>query len=323
MTKLIYVPLLCLSLLAGDCAGLTSTQVSQVIRKARKVVGPAKPAMLRLTFHDCVGGCDGCLNVADPDNAGLEALVAGLEEIYQSEELGEVLSRADLWALLGVWAVQQTIDNSNEDCEDCDTGPDQTLDFKWGRVDCDTAPYSDSLLNYPSGLLNHDELMSFFDSEFGYTEREVTALMGAHTLGAADIFNSGFNGVWVNDEQQYFNNKYYSHLTDDSINWRLVKRSCRRLNSVDTELCEEEQTTGWQWTASGVGFNLNADMALVKDFETDAEGQPSCQFSECPDSSSASIAKEFAESNALFIEEFSAIYSKLFSTGYDSLQSLE
>ena len=42
--------------------------------------------------------------------------------------------------------------------------------------------------------------MSFFASEFGYTEREVTALMGAHTLGAADIFNSGFNGVWVNDE---------------------------------------------------------------------------------------------------------------------------
>ena len=35
--------------------------------------------------------------------------------------------------------------------------------------------------------------MSFFASEFGYTEREVTALMGAHTLGAADIFNSGFN----------------------------------------------------------------------------------------------------------------------------------
>ena len=42
--------------------------------------------------------------------------------------------------------------------------------------------------------------MDFFQQEFGYTEREVTALMGAHTLGAADIFNSGFNGVWVNDE---------------------------------------------------------------------------------------------------------------------------
>ena len=36
-------------------------------------MGSAKPAMVRLTFHDCVGGCDGCLNVNDPDNAGLEA----------------------------------------------------------------------------------------------------------------------------------------------------------------------------------------------------------------------------------------------------------
>ena len=66
--------------------------------------------------------------------------------------------------------------------------------------DCDGAPDSESLLNYPSGLLNYDELMEFFQQEFGYTEREVTALMGAHTLGAADIFNSGFNGVWVSNE---------------------------------------------------------------------------------------------------------------------------
>ena len=102
--------------------------------------------------------------------------------------------------------------------------------------------------------------MSYFSTEFNYTEREVTALMGAHTLGAADIFNSGFNGVWVNNEQvrlhtedtnsqwkhfqQYFNNKYYSHLTDQTVNWRLVQRSCLKLNSVDTDLCEDEQTTG-------------------------------------------------------------------------------
>ena len=44
--------------------------------------------------------------------------------------------------------------------------------------------------------------------------------------------------------QQYFNNKYYSHLTDQTVNWRLVQRSCLKLNSVDTDLCEDEQTTG-------------------------------------------------------------------------------
>ena len=76
------------------------------------------------------------------------------------------------------------------------------------KKDCDTAPHSDSHLNYPSGLLNYDDLMDFFDKEFGYTEREVTALMGAHTLGAADIFNSGFNGVWVSDEAVILTDSY-------------------------------------------------------------------------------------------------------------------
>jgi len=281
-------------------------------------VGPVKPAMVRLTFHDCVGGCDGCLNVNDQENAGLGDLVASLEAVYQSGGLSDIISRADMWALLGIWAVEQTIAKNNEECEDCGTVPDLKVDFKWGRKDCATAPYSDSLLNFPSGLLNYDGLMSYFATEFGYTEREVTALLGAHTLGKADIFNSGFNGVWVNNEQGYFNNKYYSNLANDSINWRQVQRDCTNLNNVDTDLCKESQTTGWQWTARDVGFNLNTDVALVKYFDTDGGGEASCDFSDCPESSSASIVEEFAQSNDVFIEEFSAVYTKLLSTGYSN-----
>ena len=105
-----------------------------MIRKARSVVAAAKPAMVRLTFHDCVGGCDGCLNVNDPDNAGLEDLVADLEAVYQSENLGSIISRADMWALLGIWAVEQTIEKSNDECSSCDTVPDLQVEFQWGRV---------------------------------------------------------------------------------------------------------------------------------------------------------------------------------------------
>ena len=105
-----------------------------MIRKARSVVAAAKPAMVRLTFHDCVGGCDGCLNVNDPDNAGLEDLVADLEAVYQSENLGSIISRADMWALLGIWAVEQTIEKSNDECSNCDTVPDLQVEFQWGRV---------------------------------------------------------------------------------------------------------------------------------------------------------------------------------------------
>ena len=123
-----------LSKFTADCSGLTDSEVSQVLRKARSVVAPAKPAMVRLTFHDCVGGCDGCLNVNDPDNAGLENLVADLEAVYQAESLANIISRADMWALLGIWAVEQTIEKSNDECVDCDTVPDLEVEFQWGRV---------------------------------------------------------------------------------------------------------------------------------------------------------------------------------------------
>ena len=38
-----------------------------------------------------------------------------------------------MWALLGVWAVQQTIDNSNEQCEDCGSVPDIEVPYTYGR----------------------------------------------------------------------------------------------------------------------------------------------------------------------------------------------
>ena len=56
-----------------------------------------------------------------------------LEAVYQSEGLNDTISRADLWALLGIWAVQETIDKSNEECGDCDTVPDLSTEFQWGR----------------------------------------------------------------------------------------------------------------------------------------------------------------------------------------------
>ena len=38
-----------------------------------------------------------------------------------------------MWALLGVWAVQQTIDNSNDQCEDCGSVPDARVPYTYGR----------------------------------------------------------------------------------------------------------------------------------------------------------------------------------------------
>ena len=34
----------------------------------------AEDALRRLAFHDCVGGCNGCLDTTNPDNNGLKVL---------------------------------------------------------------------------------------------------------------------------------------------------------------------------------------------------------------------------------------------------------
>lgn len=75
--------------------------------------------------------------------------------------------------------------------------------------DCSTAPYTTNDEGLPSALLDYDGVMDFFQEEFGFDANETVALMGAHTLGAANPDNSGFNGVWVEGEPQYFNNEYY------------------------------------------------------------------------------------------------------------------
>ena len=62
---------------------------------------------ISLAFHGCVGGCHGCLNLNQGDNAGLKNVVAKLQSLY--EELGLAdrgVSHADLWALAGTVAVE-------------------------------------------------------------------------------------------------------------------------------------------------------------------------------------------------------------------------
>jgi hypothetical protein len=50
----------------------------------------------RLGFHDCVGGCDGCVNMTNPNNQGLEEAISG---IYPAvKKFKEKYSRADTWA---------------------------------------------------------------------------------------------------------------------------------------------------------------------------------------------------------------------------------
>ena len=52
--------------------------------------------------------------------------------------------------------------------------------------------------------------MKFFATEFGFSETEVVALMGVHTLGSAHEDNSGYR---VSPTDRHLHNFYFILLT--------------------------------------------------------------------------------------------------------------
>ena len=63
---------------------------------ARQEIGfhqqPFSPCF-RLAFHDCIGGCDGCINLQQTENNGLADIVGQLEEVYSRNKLKKLISR--------------------------------------------------------------------------------------------------------------------------------------------------------------------------------------------------------------------------------------
>jgi len=106
--------------------------------------------------------------------------------------------------------------------------PDLDITFRSGRVDCtdSDAPDTADERIIPEPFLTRDGLLEYFadtDSSvgggFGFTENEVVALMGAHTLGSAAAENSGWRGPWIDNEATWLNNRFYSLITDEDVIW--------------------------------------------------------------------------------------------------------
>ena len=231
---------------------MTTAQLNKVIRKSRSTVTSALATMVRLSFHDCVGGCDGCINIENDSNNGLADLIDALDLVYTDNDFGDILSRADHWAIMGIWAVQSTIDNAVSNGY---AVPDLAVEYTYGRTvgfqkvdlsftrlflfqDCSTSPHTTDIKNFPESTFNNTDIMNYFASEFGFNELETTALMGAHTLGGANIFDSGYHGIWVRNEAGMFNNLYYTNVMNSAMT--LTQRKCTNLPDIDTNLCESD-----------------------------------------------------------------------------------
>lgn len=196
----------------ASAATQVSTKVENEVRgKLRELFDstPCMPIMVRLAWHDAgtfnkedgTGGATSSIRLKPETdhaaNAGLRKAIELLEPI--KKEFPDI-GYADLYQLASVVAIEYS------------GGP--KIPFRFGRKDAtkseDTTP--DGRL--PDGDKRMGHLRSIF-YRMGFTDKEITVLSGAHTLGRAHKDRSGFDGPWTHEPIK-FDNTYFKEILKEN-----------------------------------------------------------------------------------------------------------
>jgi len=206
--------------------------------------GSYGPVFIRLAWHasgtyDKASGTGGSAKGTmrhEPEskhaaNAGLHVARNKLEKIKAKYPW---ISYGDLWTLAGVVAIQQM------------GGP--IIPWRPGRVDGTAAdcPPDGRLPDGANPTTQHPRDVFY---RMGFNDQEITALIGAHTLGKCHSDRSGFEGPWTSSPTT-FSNSFYTELLEKT--W------------VEKKWSGPKQ---FQDKETGELMMLPADMAFVKDKE--------------------------------------------------------
>lgn len=266
--------------------------------------------VVRLAFHDAGtysknasdGGPDGCVNLNDADNGGLEAIIAVVESLYAPHKLR--LSRADYWVFLANVAASYVAKAGSGETS---TDGILTIGFRYGRSDKSCG--AGELGRLPDAAKGWQHVKEVFVDRMGLSVREVVALLGAHSLGRAESANSGFEGAWTTlKSPQAFTTQYYLAL--ETTQWKKVKNP---------------KSNKTQWNFEGEvpdAFSqmmLTSDMALLFGNADDAgctDISPSQVTGTCVrNNETYPIVKEFFKTK-VFFPAFAAAFQKLTELGY-------
>ena len=282
---------------------------------------------LRLAFHDCVGGCDGCVDMTAEDNAGLLIPINALQSIVNRYS-SQGLSRTDVWMLSAVVAA---------DVSEVDVGVD--FPFQWiGRKTCDqinngncgrnaegnTSPCTAT--GGPNRVLCHADtagtrtINQFMQDAFGFTPQQTAAITGAHSVGAMRDVNLGFDGRqgWDLTNAELDQGYFLELVGDDAPNWRQVRRSNSGLQGIPPRFQFEATVNGRSLTM------LNSDIALVRNLVEGqnlmSNGNVTCNFSGNNACSSNTpfmpFMQQYADSRSLFLADFRDALELMIENGY-------
>ena len=302
------------------------------------------PKFLRLGFHDCVGGCDGCVDLTNPDNKGLEESIKAIYPIV--EKFKDSYSRADIWALATLVSADLAVMN----------GRPHGLHFPMryiGRKDCEGDVNLKGIggpdVEMPSNDFTTHELLDFFKKYFDFDADETVTIMGVHAVAVMHRDNVGFGNKgkedgWVYDAESYtLDNRYYGMLVGDEED-PVYSAPMWHMELVHND---DGIPSRYQWYTEKDGEDerpimTNADMALVRDLkdhmtvdEDGNEGAVDCAFKDegkpegytrrtrslnsavCP-VASKTIEKmvEYKLDNEHFLYDFEKVLEKMVKNGY-------
>jgi len=300
---------------------------------------------IQLAFHDAgtydpsateKGGMDGCACDKKEANTGLNFIKAILAPVYTKYEA--YLTRADFWAIVGNAAVKASVPAANAPL---------TVAFKYGRSDvaCDscTLAVADRL---PNENLSTDHVRDVFITRMKFTQKEVVALMGAHSMGKMEPHNTGYAGKWDRTFAQ-LDNLYYDQILNKpwerfTVDEKTVFEGSAPYQADHSGNVDEEFKHEWRipGRSDGTAFEdsndklLNTDMCLAWDignsdaqvnsltcttrpgaFTAETRRDGTCQHGA---QNAASGYKEmfdavveYAADNTAFIRDFGAAWTKL------------
>jgi len=160
--------------------------------------------LVQLAFHDAgtydkttgTGGPDGCIDLNIDENKGLKWITSVIAPVFRKHS--SVISYADFVVLAANTAIYVASGNA------------VTLPFNWGRTNGDDCAIADhDKLPQAKKSLSHTQ--DVFVTRMGLTLQDITALMGAHTIGRAEDANSGYSGAW-DTTSAVWDNRYYSEM---------------------------------------------------------------------------------------------------------------
>jgi catalase (peroxidase I) len=193
------------------------------------------PIFIRLSWHDAgvfstgklTGGCPNAVmrftdggEGAFGANAGLPDVALGLLKPITDKYVPTAISNADLWALAANVSIEVM------------GGP--KIPTRFGRTDAASSAESveSQVGRLPDGDKGVDHLREIFHPK-GFSDKEIVALSGAHTVGKCHLDRSGFDGEWTEDHLT-FDNSYFKEMLAKEYEEETTEKGCPQHRNKET-----------------------------------------------------------------------------------------